>query len=185
MTKDSVVHFALSVVGKDRPGIVAGTTGILYRLGCNIEDSSSTMLGGEFAMILIISHPKPFTKSRLLEEFRVLGEEMGLTVSARTMTPDEAEYCAPEGEICMLSVYGSDKPGIVYRVTKELAERSINITDLNTKLVGKKGEPVYVMMIEAALPEGISVDQVSAMLEEIRKELNVEISVRSITPVSL
>ncbi|KIE43738.1 glycine cleavage system transcriptional repressor [Geobacter anodireducens] len=185
MTKDSIVHFALSVVGKDRPGIVAGTTGILYRLGCNIEDSSSTMLGGEFAMILIISHPTPFTKDRLLEEFRVLGEEMDLTVSARTMTPDEAEYLAPEGEICMLSVYGSDKPGIVYRVTRELAGRGINITDLNTKLVGKAGEPVYVMMIEAALPEEISVDQVSAMLEEIRKELNVEISVRSITPVSL
>ena len=182
---DSHAHFAVTVVGKDRPGIVAGTTGVLYRLGCNIEDSSSTMLGGEFSTILIVSHEKPFTKSRLLEEFKGLSEEMGLTVAARTLSPDEVAYQAPEGELCMVSVYGSDQPGIVYRVTKELAERKVNITDLNTKLIGTKEEPVYVMMLEAALPEGIAVEDVAAMLDEIKKELNVEISVRSITPVSL
>lgn len=184
-TKDTTAHFAVTVVGKDRPGIVAGTTGVLYRLGCNIEDSSSTMLGGEFSMILIVSHEKPFTKARLVEEFRGLGEEMGLTVSVRPLSRGEVEYRAPEGELCLVSVYGSDRPGIIYRVAQELAERSINITDLNTKLIGTKEQPVYVMMLEAALPDGVAVDDVAAMLDEIRKELNVEISVRSITPVSL
>jgi glycine cleavage system transcriptional repressor len=183
--KETLAHFAVTIVAKDRPGIVAGTTGILYRLGCNIEDSSSTMLGGEFSMILIVSHEKPFTKARLVEEFKELAEEMGLSVSVRPLTAAEAVYRAPEGELCMISVYGSDRPGIVYRVTKELAERRINITDLNTKLIGTKEAPVYVMMLEAALPEAITVEDVTAMLDEIKKELNVEISVRSITPVSL
>ena len=58
--------FAVSVVGADRPGIVAGITEVFYRLGCNIADSSCAMLAGEFAMILIISHKKPFTKAHLL-----------------------------------------------------------------------------------------------------------------------
>lgn len=182
---DSLVHYAVTVVGKDRPGIVAGTAGVLFRLGCNIEDSSSTMLGGEFSMILIVSHERPFSKGRLLDEFRGLAEEMGLTVAARPLSLDEVAYQAPQGELCMVSVYGSDQPGIVYRVTKELAERRVNITDLNTKLVGTKGEPVYVLMLEAVLPEEIAIEDVAAMLDEIKKELKVEISVRSITPVSL
>ena len=51
-------HFALTVVGRDRPGIVSQVTEILYRLGCNIADSSCSILGGQFAMILILSHPE-------------------------------------------------------------------------------------------------------------------------------
>ncbi|BDV41090.1 amino acid-binding protein [Geotalea uraniireducens] len=182
---ENLAHFAVTVVGKDRPGIVAGATGALYRLGCNIEDSSSTMLGGEFSMILIVGHDKPFTKAKLLEGFKALGEEMGLTVSVRPLSRDESLHRAPEGELCMISVYGSDRPGIVYRVARALADRQVNITDLNTKLIGTEQEPVYVMMLEAAIPEGLSVDDVAMLLDEIKKELNVEISVRSITPVSL
>ncbi|SNB47306.1 glycine cleavage system protein R [Geobacter sp. DSM 9736] len=181
---EGLAHFAVTVISKDRPGIVADTAEVLFRLGCNIEDSSCTMLGGDFAMILIISHRKPFSKSLLVEEFRRLHEEKGLAAFVRKLADDEVRYRQPEGELCLVSVYGSDQPGIVYRVTRELANRGINITDLNTKLVGTEEEPVYVLMLEAALQEGISVEDVSALLENLRKELNVEIGVRSITPVS-
>ena len=75
--KENLVHFAVTIIGKDRPGIVADTAEILFRLGCNVEDSSCTILGGNFAMILIISHEKPFTKARLSDEFKAL-QEMGL-----------------------------------------------------------------------------------------------------------
>lgn len=185
MDKGNPVHFALTVVGKDQPGIVAGTAEVLYRLGCNVEDSSCTMLGGEFAMILIVAHEKPLTKGRLLDEFAELCKNMDLTVSARTLHKDEVRYEPPQGELCIVSVYGSDRPGIVYRVTQELAERKVNITDLNTRLVGTEQEPVYVLMLEAALPDGMTVEDVSAILEKVKSELSVEISVRSVTPVSL
>ena len=64
------LHYAVSVVGKDQPGIVAAIAEGLFHLGCNIADSSCTMLAGEFAMILIVSHPKPFSKSRLSDELK-------------------------------------------------------------------------------------------------------------------
>jgi glycine cleavage system transcriptional repressor len=182
---DTALHFAVTIIGKDRPGIVAGAAEVLYRLGCNIEDSSSTMLGGEFAMILIVSHGKPFSKTRLLEDFKAFGETMRLSVFVRTLTRDEMRYETPTGELCMVSVYGSDRPGIVFRVTGELAERGINITDMNTRLIGTPEEPVYVMMLEAVLPEGVAIEDVSCLLEKLKKELNVEIGVRSVTPVSL
>jgi glycine cleavage system transcriptional repressor len=182
---ESPVHFAVTIIGKDSPGIVAGAAEVLFQLGCNIEDSSCTILGGEFAMILIVSHGRPFSKEKLLEFFKSFGEKMSLSVFVRTLKNDEVQYHSPVGELCMVSVYGSDRPGIVFRVTKELAESNINISDLNTKLVGTPERPVYVMMLEATLPDGVEIEQVEKMLEKLKKELNVEISVRSVTPVSL
>lgn len=183
--KNNLAHFAVTIISKDRPGIVADTTEVLFRLGCNIEDSSCTMLGGDFAMILIVTHPKPFPKSRLSDEFRLLQERTGLTVHLRTLHDDEIFPAKDEGELCLISVYGSDQPGIVYRVTRALADSKVNITDLNTRLIGTKEEPVYVLMLEAILPSGMSVDDTSEMLAAIGSELKVEINVRAITPVAL
>lgn len=185
MTKQTeTLHYAVSVVGKDHTGIVAAITEGLFNLGCNIADSSCTMLGGEFAMILIISLKKPFSKSRLIEELKPVCDRIGMTLGVRTLNPDEVSRQVNDGEICMISVYGADQPGIVYRVTSELATRSINITDLNTKLVGSDEEPVYVMMLEVALPDGETPEGVEQILANLKKELSVEISVRIITPVA-
>jgi glycine cleavage system transcriptional repressor len=183
--KVNLAHFAVTIIGKDRPGIVADTSQVLYALGCNVEDSSCTMLGGEFAMILIVSHEKPFSKKRLETEFAAKNTGNGLSAFVRPLKDDEVCYREPLGELCLVSVYGSDKPGIVYRITRELADRGVNITDLNTKLIGSAADPVYVLMLEAALPPGMSVDDASALLEKLKKELSVEIAVRLITPVSL
>jgi glycine cleavage system transcriptional repressor len=178
-------HFAVTVISKDRPGIVADTAEILYRLGCNVEDSSCTMLGGDFAMILTVSHVKPFTKSRLVDEFRLLHDEKGLVAHIRTLTEEDLNHPVPKGELCLISVYGADRPGIVYRVTRELADRQVNIADLNTKLIGTEEEPVYVMMLEAYLPDGTSIEDAELLLAGLRAELTVEIGVRAITSVSL
>lgn len=183
--KENLAHYAVTVISRDRPGIVADTAEVLFRLGCNVEDSSCTMLGGDFAMILVVSHEKPFSKARLVDEFKALHERTGLTAHVRSLTEDEICPLPPEGELCLISVYGSDQPGIVFRVTRALADRKVNITDLNTKLVGTPEEPVYVLMLEAILPDGLSVDDVAGLLENLKKELNVEIGVRTITPVSL
>ena len=177
-------HFALTIIGRDRPGIVAQVTEILFRLGCNIADSSCTILGGQFAMILIISHPEYAGRESFGDAFAPL-EESGLSVFLRTLKPGGEIHYGDRGEICMISVYGSDKPGIVYRVTRELAERQVNVTDLNTKLVGSSQRPVYVMMIEAVLPEGVSTEEIAAVVGALKEELQVDISVRTITPVEL
>lgn len=183
--KSTQAHFAVTIIGKDRPGIIADTAEALYRVGCNVEDSSSTMLGGEYAMILIVSHPKPFHKKDLEAEFGQKFANIGLSFFIRTLKEDEISYRKPAGELCLVSVYGSDKPGIVYRITRELADCGVNITDLNTKLIGTPEQPVYVLMLEAALPEQLTLEELSRLLDTLKRELSVEISVRLITPVSL
>ncbi|WP_305042514.1 glycine cleavage system protein R [Geoalkalibacter sp.] len=177
-------HFALTIIGRDRPGIVSQVTEILYRLGCNIADSSCSILGGQFAMILIISHPEYTDHVSFGDVFAPL-EATNLSVFVRTLRPGGEKRPEFEGEICMISVYGADRPGIVYRVAKELGDRQVNITDLNTKLIGSENRPVYVMMIEAVLPESLSVDALRNLLDHLKDEMQVDITVRSITPVEL
>jgi glycine cleavage system transcriptional repressor len=178
------LHYAVSVVGKDRTGIVAGIAEVLFRLGCNIADSSCTMLAGEFAMILIVSHPRPFSKTRLHDELKPVCDNMGMSLAVRTLHVDEVTRQETSDEICMISVYGADQPGIVYRVTRELAALGVNIMDLNTKLIGTPEEPVYVMMLEAAIPGEQTPEGLEALLGDLKKELNVEIGVRIVTPVA-
>jgi glycine cleavage system transcriptional repressor len=177
-------HFALTIIGRDRPGIVSQVTEILYQGGFNIADSSCSILGGQFSMILIISNPEISSKEEFSETFSPL-EEKNLSVYIRTLKPGGEIRSNLEGELCMISVYGADKPGIVYQVAKELGDRSINITDLNTKLVGDKQNPVYVMMLEAMLPENTEIEEVESWMKELKQKLQVDISVRSLIAMEL
>jgi len=177
-------HFALTIIGRDRPGIVSQVTEILFKLGCNIADSSCSILGGQFSMILLVSGSAINTKEDFGEAFAPLEDE-NLSVFIRTLKPGGEKRPQMEGELCMISVYGADKPGIVYRVAKELGDRKINITDLNTKLIGEETRPVYVMMIEALLPEGIEIEEVETWMAELKQALQVDISVRSLISVEL
>ena len=177
-------HFALTIVGRDRPGIVSQVTEILFNQGCNLADSSCSILGGQFAMILILGHPEFTNLESFGDAFKPL-EETDLTVALRVLKPGGETRSQIDGDICMISVYGSDKPGIVYRVAKVLGEKKINITDLNTKLVGTEERPVYVMVIEAALPDGVEEEDVNVWLTPTREELQVDITVRTIPMVEL
>jgi len=177
-------HFALTIVGRDRPGIVSQVTEILFKQGCNLADSSCSILGGQFAMILILGHPEFTDRASFGDAFKPL-EDADLTVALRVLKPGGEIRSHIEGDLCMISVYGADKPGIVYRVANVLGEKKVNITDLNTKLVGTEDRPVYVMVIEATLPEGVEEEDVDNWLSPIRDELQVDITVRTIPTVEL
>ena len=177
-------HFALTIVGRDRPGIVSQVTEILFKQGCNLADSSCSILGGQFAMILILGHPEFIDRESFGDAFKPL-EDADLTVALRVLKPGGEVRSHITGDLCMISVYGSDKPGIVYRVANVLGEKKVNITDLNTKLVGTEDRPVYVMVIEATLPEGVEEEDVDNWLSPIRDELQVDITVRTIPTVEL
>src|SRR5205823_2204334 len=79
----------------------------------------------------------------------------------------------------VVTVYGADHPGIVHAATAALAERGIDITDLTTKLAGDAdGEPLYVLMMEVALPDGAEPEELRAALERVAGEQGVEVSLR-------
>ncbi|OGW70178.1 MAG: hypothetical protein A2036_02705 [Omnitrophica bacterium GWA2_50_21] len=177
----------VSAIGKDQPGIVSSVTGILYRHGASIEDSSMTILEENFAMIMIVSLPREATAAEFAEDFRKLEKKQGLLVSIAT--PKQKPHVGPvksQGTPIMVSVLGSDKPGIVHQVSKLLAGLKINITDLNTKVIGREGKKnIYAMIVEVELPPPISPAKLQGRLSRLAKTLKVDISSHPIESLTL
>lgn len=178
-------HFSVSVIGKDRPGIVASVTRVLFELGFNIEDSACTILGGQFAMILIVFH-ESFQEGvdfeRSFEDLR----NVGLTISVTSVKEGEITHERSfTGKPFILSVYGADRPGIVFRVSDELASRKVNITDLHTQLVGTKERPIYVMLLEVDIPDSVDMEEFRGVLEEVKRDLSVNITLKPIETMEL
>ncbi len=167
---------AVTVIGNDRPGIVAGIAEVLYETGCNLEDVTSTILRGHFSMTLIVNTPDGTEAVQLEERLRTSESAHDLVVVARSIEDVPSAVPSPTH---MISVYGADKPGIVYRVAAKLAADGANVTDLTSRLLGEENAPVYALMLEVAVPPNVDVEGDLAGLKE---ELGVDITVRPIDP---
>ncbi len=74
----------VTVSGTDRKGVVAQVSAFLADNGINIEDVSQTVLGGQFAMVMVVDIPESGkTLALLSEEARRLGEEIGMSIGLR------------------------------------------------------------------------------------------------------
>jgi glycine cleavage system transcriptional repressor len=161
---------AITVIGHDRPGIIAETTRVLAELGLNIEDSTMTLLRGHFAMMLICAGG---AASGDIERLLVpLTEDGALTVSVREV-PEEPAHEAV-GSTHVLTVHGGDRAGIVSTVVGEVARVGGNITDLTTRLSGE----LYLLVAEVDLPAECDVEGLQAALRRAGEELGVGVSLR-------
>lgn len=174
--------FAVSAVGRDRPGIVAGITEGLLDLDGNVEDSRMTILQGHFAVMLIVSLPSGQAQQQLEARLAPVREALGL--DALTVNPVE-DVPAEGGEAShVISVYGADHPGIVHAITAELAGRAINVQDLQTQLAGTAEAPLYVMMLEVALGSADPAELKTA-LDQVAESAGVEVSLRELDAEAL
>lgn len=174
----------LTALGKDRPGIVAEVSKVLFEAGCNIEDSSMTILEGEFAMILVISLTDRLDLAELDRKFEDVRTGLGLAVFLKSMTADEMHRPVSENAPFMISVYGTDRPGIVYRVANLLAGQNVNITDVNTRRMTEGESYLYVMMLEVEYPKAADPQALEAALNSLAGELNITITVHPIETIT-
>lgn len=169
----------VTAFGPDRPGIVAAVTGVLVQHGANLADTAMTDLAGQFAMVLVIDVPDEEAAPALEEALAAGTEGLGLTVAVRPLAAGPAEVVPePEGTAWSVSLYGADQPGIVHRVTTVLAERRANIVDLTTRVIGTPDAPVYVMLLQVALPAGSDAEELRSALAALADDLRVEVHLR-------
>lgn len=169
-----MAHYAVTAIGGDRPGIVAALTGALHELGGNLEDVSSTILRGHFAMMLVVDAPgEP-------GEVRAALERAAGPVGVQVHVAD-VEAGAPERPRAthVLTAYGSDRPGIVARLAMLLSERGINITDLSCRRTAGP-DPIYVMVAEVAVPEAVAADDVEGAVLGAARDLAVDARVEPV-----
>ena len=171
--------FALSAIGRDRPGIVASVTQVLVEHGVNVEDSQATILRGHFTMMLIVSAPPETDEARLRADLDAAAAQLGLEALS-LLTVDELGGNVVEPSH-IVSVYGADHPGIVHSAAEALASSAANITDMNTRLVSDgdgQEQSLYALMIEVALTGDESV--VRDALSKVAESEGVEVTLREL-----
>ncbi len=172
--------FLLSAFSKDRPGIVADLSRVIYENGYNLEESSMTNLAGEFAILLLLSTSVlngDNAQEKLSTDCRRLEREKGITAFIRPVgqgVPSQTTNTLTK----TIHVEGLDQAGIVYKVSEFLADNGINISTLNTetKLSPESGAAMYVMTIVVEIPTQLSLQTIEDGLGLIGDQLNVDVS---------
>lgn len=158
--------FAVAVVGRDRPGIIADVTGALAAHGGNLEDSSMSLLRGTFAWTLVVS----FDVATAADLDSTL-DPLRSAELAVTVFPVAATGSSPHADVSkfQLTVHGADHSGIVSAVTRVVADHGGNITDLSTRL----GGALYVVIAEFDLPVGRDEGVLAAELARVATTVGV------------
>ena len=138
--------YAVAVLGRDRPGIVADVSGRLLRLGCNIEDAVTSLLSGQFALMLVCAAPAQVSAEAMRVGLAGLPEDLHVAVWGVEQRP------APGQATHVVTVYGPDQTGIVNQVATVLADRGVNITDMTCRLSPSR-TALYALTLEIEVPE--------------------------------
>lgn len=142
--------YMLSVIGKDRPGIVAGLTRALYDGGCNLGEASMLRLGDSFAVMLMARHEgDPAALEALVQP---VARELDLQLR---VDPVEGHAHGHAASDVRIAVFGADRAGIVAEVTGVLAGAGLNIVDLRSDVARGKEGPLYILQIEGQALQGI------------------------------
>lgn len=150
MTRQQKTYLVISALGEDRPGIVSQLSKLILDQGCNIEDSRMTVLGGEFAAILLVEG-KWNTLAKLENALPELERQLGLTiVCKRTGERATGRNLLPYA----VDVVAMDHPGIVNQLATFFAERDINIEDLSTTsyAAAHTGTPMFAVHMTVGIP---------------------------------
>jgi len=142
--------YMLTLVGKDRPGIVAHVTAALYEGGANLGETSMMRLGGNFTIMMMVQFNG--TTHALQDLVGGVAESLGLQLHIDHIEARLHDHRIPDVRI---TVYGADRAGIVAKVTGVLAEAGLDILELDSDVAGTDAEPIYIMSIEGHAAEGV------------------------------
>jgi len=149
----------LTLVGEDDKGIVAQVATILFELKYDLGEASMMRLGSNFTMMLMIKHAEDRHGDDAVTRIQ---DELALQAHVVVVKGGLHEHIEPNLRV---SVFGTDRPGIVAQVTAELAEYGVSILDLESDVGGSADNPVYIMHIEGYSEQPI--DSIKASLASI------------------
>jgi len=149
--QSEVAWHLLTVVGEDRPGIVASVTAALYKGGCNLGETSMLRLGGLFTIMMMVSGAESDQVLRATISPAV--KKFNLRVHVDKTGARLHDHKIPNVQI---TIYGADRAGIVAEAVTALTESGLDILDLNSDVAGSAEKPVYVLMIDGDATQGLA-----------------------------
>jgi glycine cleavage system transcriptional repressor len=168
----------LTAIGSDRPGLVADLARLIYDCGANLEDSRMTILGTDFAVILLCSAPSPEAIDKLAVGAKRLERDHGLTILLRSLDGGpRPPVPAPGTKLYRIEAAGEDRAGIVAGLCRVLADRGVNIAELAThSRPGPGGSPHYEMSLRVEVPETLDTRALRDALEREADRLVIDVA---------
>ncbi|MBI5542945.1 MAG: glycine cleavage system protein R [Deltaproteobacteria bacterium] len=169
-------YAVLTAIGEDRPGLVNEISKLIHQAGCNIEDSRMAVLGGDFAMLILVAGEKAGL-DKVRDAASATGQRVGLTVQMRpTHKPGMPAKALPYD----LRAYAMDHPGIVQRVAEYLAARKINIRAMDTRVTEAPhtGQPLFSLHAQVDIPAPENVAEIRRGLSAIGAEENIDLELK-------
>jgi glycine cleavage system transcriptional repressor len=156
-------YLVLTAVGADRPGLVNEISSVVLAAGANLEDSRMAILGGEFALLMLVSGDL-----KAIEEVEKRGADAGTRLGLRLLTkPTSSPQPARDFLRYKIGVTGVDRPGIVQRVASVLETRGVNVAALESRLsyAAESGTPMFILEAALQIPSAIALSDLQRELQ--------------------
>ena len=168
----------ISVLGQDRPGIIAAVTRALFLANCNIENVSQTILQAEFSGIFIASIPEDRSASDLRSHLEKALAPLKQHVYVKYLEYDKGDYPFDDSEPFIIVTKGPDRKGLVAGITEVIARYGANVTNMQAVFEGGDDPDKNVMIYEIDVPTQIDQQKFHEDLRNRANELGLNLSIQ-------
>jgi glycine cleavage system transcriptional repressor len=166
-------HLVLTAVGPDRPGLVNAISSLVHESGANLEDSRMAILGGEFALLVLVAGSEAAVL-KVEQTAAAKGAELGLKVLSKRTRPEPRKDFLPY----TLRVTGVDRPGIVAAVSGLIARHGINVASLDSgvSFAPLSGTPLFSLQAELQVPSELALAELRRQVAALSEEENLDVT---------
>jgi glycine cleavage system transcriptional repressor len=165
-------YLVITASGEDRTGLVKDFTGSLHEAGCNIEESRMTVLGGQFAILVLVSGPW-HALQKLEDRIENIGQDLQLAIiHRRTQHRPTGSNLVPY----RVEVVCMDHPGIVHSLAEFFARQGINIEEVTTDTypAPHTGAPMFSVWMTVGVPANMHISTLRGDFLNYCDDLNLD-----------
>ena len=164
--------YIITFIGDDRPGLVEQLSSAVENNQGNWHESRLSQLAGKFAGLVLVSLPAA-NATALESDLKTLSAT-GLSVR---LTAADANVATADGKAITLTLLGPDRLGIVKEVSRALADRQINVVEMDSHVdsAAMSGEQLFRARIDAQVPRDTDMHDLQDTLDDIANQMTLDI----------
>ena len=170
--------FIITVIAKDRPGIIAKVTTILYELDCNLENANQMILQNQFSGFFFIEAPSGMGIDTIQQTLAEKTANTGLTIHVTTPGQDGDDFEEIDPETFLITTIGPDQKGLVARFSSIIASFGVNIVNLKAVFKGGSDPNANVMSYQVSISPEADAQGLFAALRAKADELDLDIRIQ-------
>ncbi len=168
----------ITVLGRDKPGIIAAVSKSLYKLGCNLENVNQMILQNEFAGFFLVEPPSGLRIDSLKETLKNDLAGKGLHIHVNDVASNGNNGEDADAEIFLITTIGPDQKGLVARFTEIIADYNVNVINLTAVFKGGDNPEANIMTYEVAITSDVDHTGLFNALRNKARGLNLDITIQ-------